>query len=999
MDQDFFWQTKLHARLHDPAEKALVLLRDPEGHEGGTSKALHRTLGFDRLPVREWLPPDNPGVLDTVLFRKGIPITMYDLVKRADRWAAAADRPQWPHEEVEARIRVAPWAQVRWFNDPELIHPLTGKSLDLSTLANTDLADLKRRSLEHFKALTVYGDDSKSEVDWQKTLLAFWRFGPELGEEHDHGKLGMLWSLLPADTRVPDHSIWDHLDLTSAFAGAFACDPNQQASLLSLSIGPVQSFIETARTISDLWAGSHLLSRLSWEAMRVVCERLGPDAVLFPRLRGLPQVDLWLRDQMKLPKELFARCQWTEKKTDSNPLFAAALPNRFVAVVPEAEANDLAHQIGETIRNWLQEKGKTVLHRLLKEAGFRQDPAMHCFRQMSEQLDGFPEVHWAAASFSLIHQDNDVPSAGLDTKKLAAAMQPFFSAEGKNPKAPGFLGSKAWEVLEKNVDLENNLAFFSPNPGVLYPALHEICERALSAAKSVRPFSQTEQAGWRCSLTGETEWLTTDPGQLGRSFRQQSDTLWSRVAEKRPAWVKKHEHLGALSAVKRLWPILFAEEVGEATGEEVGRFVVSTHTMSLAGNLEMLSNKMTEDPKIAGRLSTFIKDEDRAPALPPALAGLRDTDAARIPAVLDRLRQEDGGEDRLRKLEQQLQEILGYKPDTYYALLLFDGDHMGRILAGDDDYAITYRESFHSRVRVGFDRLAQKDSRVGDYGALKRAISPNRHFAISSSLNDFALHAVPEIVEREHCGRVIYAGGDDVLAMLPVGHLLSTMQRLCKVYRGEADDHQLIDWKSARSGQKIVCKDGFALLPRNPGRLMRMMGGATASCGAVIAHHQSPLGAVLRELRQAEKRAKNEGGRNAFTLRVLKRSGGALSLTGKWDKTVGVLEKIRDFLSHRSVSRRAVYNSLTWLRDLPDKADEKMVGDLLYYQLSRQTADKAVGGQYNLSELTHTVGKLAVDGSSSWRQWLEDFLSVAEFLAREVRAYDPIATSSSQGAK
>ena len=36
---DNLWQTKLAARLHDPAEKALVLLRDPEGHENGTSLA------------------------------------------------------------------------------------------------------------------------------------------------------------------------------------------------------------------------------------------------------------------------------------------------------------------------------------------------------------------------------------------------------------------------------------------------------------------------------------------------------------------------------------------------------------------------------------------------------------------------------------------------------------------------------------------------------------------------------------------------------------------------------------------------------------------------------------------------------------------------------------------------------------------------------------------------------------------------------------------------
>ena len=34
------WQAKVAARIHDPAEKAIVLLRDPAGHEGGTVRVL-----------------------------------------------------------------------------------------------------------------------------------------------------------------------------------------------------------------------------------------------------------------------------------------------------------------------------------------------------------------------------------------------------------------------------------------------------------------------------------------------------------------------------------------------------------------------------------------------------------------------------------------------------------------------------------------------------------------------------------------------------------------------------------------------------------------------------------------------------------------------------------------------------------------------------------------------------------------------------------------------
>jgi len=313
MTNTTLWQTKVAARLHDPAEKALVLLRDPEGHENGTSLALARLLDLHKIGQQD-LELDRDSAAGTI-FKKSMPADMYKRLQRADWWAAAADRPQWPWEEITVETRkgeqrtfkVAPWAQVRWTEEPKLIHPLTGVDIDLKKLAETDVADIKQRSQDHFtELLQTLRKNNPDDLDWQQALLTLWRFGPELSQttaDHDDaGKLGALWSLLPADTRVPDHSIWDHLDLTSAFAGAFTADANAEAALLTLSIGPVQPFIAAARKMDDMWAGSHLLSRLAWEAMRPICEELGPDAILFPTLRGIPQADLWLRDQMDLPR-------------------------------------------------------------------------------------------------------------------------------------------------------------------------------------------------------------------------------------------------------------------------------------------------------------------------------------------------------------------------------------------------------------------------------------------------------------------------------------------------------------------------------------------------------------------------------------------------------------------------------------------------------------------------------------------------------------------------
>jgi CRISPR-associated protein Cmr2 len=126
--------------------------------------------------------------------------------------------------------------------------------------------------------------------------------------------------------------------------------------------------------------------------MRPLCEDFGPDAVLFPRLRGIPQVDLWLRDCMNLPAELFTDCEWQKGATDANPLFSAALPNRFVAVVPAAQAQTIAHKCEQAVRDWLQSTGQDVVNRLLEATGLNMGGKQHCHQQMSEQLKGFPEA-------------------------------------------------------------------------------------------------------------------------------------------------------------------------------------------------------------------------------------------------------------------------------------------------------------------------------------------------------------------------------------------------------------------------------------------------------------------------------------------------------------------------------------------------------------------------------------------------------------------------------
>lgn len=958
---DTLWLAKLAAWTHDPAEKALVLMRDPAGHEGGTVRTLRK-----------------------LLFPQGVSKVIQDAIRQADHWASAADRPQFG-----GGGRFDAWARVRFDEKPLLIHPLSGEAYDLQKLGDIDPAHIRALSETHFDELIVRDGDA---IDARRSALNFWRFGPEL----DQSTLPFLWQLLPADTRTPDHTIWAHLDLSSAFAAAFASDG--EAALLTMSFGPVQDFIAQAKSTSDLWAGSHLLSRLAWEGLKVIAGEIGPDAVIFPQLRGVPQVDLWLRDEIGLPAARFASTDWASDRTDANPLFVAALPNKFVALVPAGRAAELAEKVGDTVRAWVRDTASAMLDQLLAKAGVAAGPDLPCFAQLEAQLAGFPEVHWAAVPFALIERD----AAGKATPqqaKLSAASQPFLG----NIEQSGFLASPAWKLLSRELSVDK-ATIFSPNPGVLYPAIYELLDRLAAAAKAVRPFATLTSQGVRCDLTAEAEWLTCDRAQLllPRGKRDQADTLWNRAAPHFPGLLKKGEHLSALAMLKRFWPRHFTSELRTALElDGLQRYVVSTHTLALAGALE---NFIDAD---AGS-SALLPEANTPTALPRRLMQkLRGkSEATRrlaraLPAWLDAADDAVAQESERARRQGELKKLLGAKPDTYYAFILMDGDRMGAWLAGsEENLLLPYRQTWHPQIRSGAD---QRFPELSAYLDALRPVSPARHMAISAALNDFALRLARYVVEDVVKGKLIYAGGDDVLAMVAVDDLLRCLWLLRLAYSGiwPDNDAALVERLQLLGERQLAqIKRGHA---HHDGRLLRLMGEkATASAGAVVAHHQTPLARVLRELRASEKRAKTEGGRDAFSINLLKRSGGAVHLTLPWltpgqnwhdalqgdlmDTPMALLLGLRQcFIGN--TSRRAAYITQGWLSDLPPAqslAERSQLCALLERNLAHQLRRQggAAAAAYG-APLAHLAIGLGADRAAGR---ICDSLAVAEFLARESRS-------------
>ncbi|MFO1322236.1 MAG: type III-B CRISPR-associated protein Cas10/Cmr2 [Burkholderiales bacterium] len=1010
------WKRKLAAWVHDPAEKAMVLMRDTEdgvriGHESGSVRHLREALGID----------------------KGA-----DFDKRADWFAAAADRPQWPFEEGKPRPA---WANVRWTESPVIIHPLSGEKIPLTPVGDESAAAWRHLSLDHFTNLIE--KDTSGRPDYRLTFLAFWRFGPELPADD----AANFWRMLPADTRVPDHTIWQHLDVVSALAGALHDDT---PALLTMALGPVQSFIAQARSTSDLWAGSHLLSCLAWEAMKPIVDALGPDAVLMPSLRNVPLVDLWLLEQARaagadVGSKWWTRfCEsedpWTKSRSDANPLFSASLPSKFTVIVPRRRAADLARQATDAVREQARQWAESAAVQVFEKFGSGGD---HWKRQIAEQIAGFPEVHWSVVDWP-VASDNHLP----DPSALRCALGQFHPEASAS--SPGFFGTEVWKTLsrEAGVTLEG-VKFFEPNSGLLYPAVYELAERGLAASKATRAFDALTQEGFRCTLTGESEWLTDTLDFNGRpadgldvryvpaaqrgSIQQDehAGTLWTRVASTAPSWARRGEHLGALATLKRLWPTVFCGLVARVVPDlGLRRFVVSTHTLALATSFAKLAeDKPTwnaNQREVADRLVGHARRlaDDEPAALPRALLdAVRHDDslltlARGLPPLLDCLRDADDSQNAnspngtcLRKIEDDLATLLGHRQETYFGVIMMDGDRMGAWLSGESaETSLPYKATWHPQVCTEVEKLAGSAGPLREYIDSRRPASPARHAFISGALNHFSLHVVRHIVEVIGKGRLVYAGGDDVLALVAVDDLLPTLMLLRAAYSG---------WGDVGATLKDRMRDleigrGYVKLH---GRVFPAMGRrSTASAGAVVAHYSAPLARVLAAAHEAEQQAKHAG-RNRFSLRVLKRGAGAVGLTATYwkvsthgadhsinddavppppieDAAGGVLMRLSDALANsfgqdgkEEFSRRAIYAATEWLSGLPprpvgeDAEWGSMVTRSLEFQFQRQ------GG---VRKLAAAAVKVACEETEGRRHetldYLNNLLVTAEFFARPGRA-------------
>jgi CRISPR-associated protein Cmr2 len=152
---------------------------------------------------------------------------------------------------------------------------------------------------------------------------------------------------------------------------------------------------------------------------------------------------------------------------------------------------------------------------------------------------------------------------------------------------------------------------------------------------------------------------------------------------------------------------------------------------------------------------------------------------------------------------------LGGEPNPYLAVLVADGDKMG--------------------------------------AAISALTSPDANREFSSTLAKFASSA--RTIVNQHSGVLVYAGGDDMLAFLPVDQCLSCARKL---------------------------HDDF-------GQRLAKYGNPTLSVGIAIGHFMENLEDLLDYGRAAEKAAKQVEGKDALAVHLHKRGGAPIKIAARWD--------------------------------------------------------------------------------------------------------------------
>lgn len=527
--------------------------------------------------------------------------------------------------------------------------------------------------------------------------------------------------------------------------------------ILHFTLGPVQGFVAQARRTRDLWAGSFLLSYLTGQAMATVLEHKDAE-ILLPLVGTKEQPDNEL---------LAAIFEARANETPEQKPFIGSLPNHFKAVITTdnpADALQISKDLAKTSQAAVQKEWQKIADAVYDN--FFEGKGIFDTSQKAiwdEQVKNFWQINWVVGSTQDANDKSDA----------------------------------AW----------------------------------LGQRKNWRSYIPPAQAGDKCTLMGQWQELSGYiRAQQKREDNKQTD-FWQNLREKSDMEqldLGDNERLCAIALIKRLFPYVAEETIGWQLN--VQSWPSTSYFAAVPWLRAIQENVADAEPlrKAADNYSKLVKETIKGSSghnaaltcLQSQPSSLRDFQ--RLDGQLyyhhsienDRERNYNGeAEEAKRSLQAQLDtvaKLVGHRPSPFYALLMMDGDSLGKL-------------------------LQQEGMEAQD---------------ISRALAEFTKHVATTVCT--HCGKTIYAGGDDVLALLPLDRAIDAAKTLREVYQ-QAFKHQA---------------KGTT---------------ATISAGLCFAHYRTSLRAVREEAKYLlDKVAKEANGRDSIAISVLTSSGRNVEWCSSW---------------------------------------------------------------------------------------------------------------------
>ncbi|HBN26548.1 MAG TPA: type III-B CRISPR-associated protein Cas10/Cmr2 [Desulfobacteraceae bacterium] len=317
-----------------------------------------------------------------------------------------------------------------------------------------------------------------------------------------------------------------------------------------------------------------------------------------------------------------------------------------------------------------------------------------------------------------------------------------------------------------------------------------------------------------------------------------------------------------------------------------------------------------------------------------------------------------------------------------------DGDKMGKLVNGET-LASTWESVMHPEIveRLKMPEFDEKYKSKWDdifKNHPKRLLTPAIHAAISESLGDFSIYGVDSII-KENKGRLIYAGGDDVCAVLPVDTALKAAEEIQKYYNS---------FFRIISGQKPN-KSINNIWNVEPGKMSVCLGegeNISISAGILICHHKESLSQmIVRAHHLLDDKAKAETDRNACAIELRKRSGGSRYFARKWDKREAwkSFHRIGELISNknkRKISTSLVYRLeqfRTGIEAILKKDDyEKLLTNFIKKQLDRSMLASGKNSKEELKEFAEKIVNIIIVKNKDNKPAFEpEGLIVAGFIA------------------